>query len=81
MAEGARLESVYMVTYRGFESLPLCNKNLNESLGFYLFFMLCGAYSCEQKSIPSQSYFINVPNPRRFGYVNVTIERICNPYP
>ncbi len=24
MAEGARLESVYMATYRGFESLPLC---------------------------------------------------------
>ncbi len=25
MAEGARLESVYRATYRGFESLPLCN--------------------------------------------------------
>ena len=24
MVEGARLESVYMATYRGFESLPLC---------------------------------------------------------
>ena len=26
MAEGARLESVYMVTYRGFESLSLCKE-------------------------------------------------------
>ncbi len=31
MAEGARLESVYAVTYREFESLPLC----------YLFFVFC----------------------------------------
>ena len=26
MAEGARLESVYMATYRGFESLSLCKE-------------------------------------------------------
>ena len=31
VAEGARLESVYMATYRGFESLPLC-KEINASL-------------------------------------------------
>ena len=28
VAEGARLESVYMATYRGFESLPLCKIKL-----------------------------------------------------
>ena len=37
MAEGARLESVYMATYRGFESLPLCKlpKTVNPD-GFFL---------------------------------------------
>ena len=29
MVEGARLESVYTATYRGFESLPLCKLVVN----------------------------------------------------
>ena len=43
MAEGARLESVYMATYRGFESLPLCKiilyilKKVTERLPFFVF--------------------------------------------
>ena len=43
MAEGARLESVYMATYRGFESLPLCKiilynlKKVAERLPFFVF--------------------------------------------
>ncbi len=38
MAEGARLESVYMATYRGFESLPLCKILLKISfMRLYLF--------------------------------------------
>ena len=32
MVEGARLESVYTATYRGFESLPLRHPNRNASL-------------------------------------------------
>ena len=42
MAEGARLESVYRATYRGFESLPLCEiilynlKKVTERLPFFV---------------------------------------------
>ena len=37
MAEGARLESVYMATYRGFESLPLCkDKMLPDREAFFV---------------------------------------------
>ncbi len=32
VAEGARLESVYMATYRGFESLSLCKSYLKNSI-------------------------------------------------
>ncbi len=40
MAEGARLESVYTATYRGFESLPhrhIQRKSLYASTGFFVF--------------------------------------------
>ena len=40
MAEGARLESVYTATYRGFESLPhrhIQRKSLYASTGFFAF--------------------------------------------
>ncbi len=43
MAEGARLESVYTATYRGFESLPhrhIQRKSLYASTGFFVFISL-----------------------------------------
>ena len=37
VVEGARLESVYTATYRGFESLPLCKrKPLTFVKGFFI---------------------------------------------
>ncbi len=42
MAEGARLESVYTATYRGFESLPhrhIQRKSLYASTGFFVFIL------------------------------------------
>ena len=37
MVEGARLESVYTATYRGFESLPLRHFQYPACLLFYIF--------------------------------------------
>ncbi len=52
MAEGARLESVYTATYRGFESLSLRHKQTPHQRGFFMQERKLRGGSWEMKAIP-----------------------------